>query len=173
MRVHRQAEGADRRRQAAPEKHRAFWYAWIPTYKNAVFDILAQHGVSVPVCETFLVHWDEIDERDPFEGLALRCLKDPFIGIRAAGPISWTGCERFGIDAAILFATPACRHSKGNWEIMKEAAHARGVPLLVLDMDIADPRAYARSRHARGWKDSSRCWKDREILSLIGGGEYE
>ena len=130
-----------------PEKHRAFWYAWIPTYKNAVFDILAQHGVSVPVCETFLVHSDEIDERDPFEGLALRCLKDPFIGNTGRRTDLLDGvAERFGIDAAILFATPACRHSKGNWEIMKGAAHACGVPLLVLDMDIADPRAYAEQQ---------------------------
>jgi len=24
--------------------------------------------------------WDEIDEENPFEGLALKCLKNPFVG---------------------------------------------------------------------------------------------
>lgn len=129
------------------EAHRVFWYAWVPTYKNTVFETLTRHGVSVPVCETFLVHYDEIDENNPFEGLALRCLRDPFIGNtdRRAGLLD-TAAEQFGVDGAILFATPACRQSKGNWAIMKEAANARGIPLLVLDMDIADPRAYAEEQ---------------------------
>jgi benzoyl-CoA reductase/2-hydroxyglutaryl-CoA dehydratase subunit BcrC/BadD/HgdB len=130
-----------------PERHRVFWYAWLPTYKNTVFDTLTQNGVSVPVCETFLVHADEIDEKNPFEGLALRCLRDPFVGrTNRRTDILDTVVDEFGIDGAILFATPACRHSKGNSAIMKEALRARGVPLLVLDMDIADPRAYGEEQ---------------------------
>ncbi len=130
-----------------PERHRVFWYAWVPTYKNTVFDTLTQNGVSVPVCETFLVYADEIDEQNPFEGLALRCLKDPFVGrTDRRTDIIDTVVDAFGIDGAILFATPACRHSKGNWAIMKEALSARGIPLLVLDMDIGDPRAYGQQQ---------------------------
>ncbi len=130
-----------------PEKRRAFWYAWVPTYKNSVFETLAQNEISVPVCETFLVHWDEIDEKNPFEGLALRCLKDPFVGgVRRRTDLLDDVVDRFGIDGAILFATPACRHSKGNWSIMKDACTQRGIPLLVLDMDIADPRIYAEEQ---------------------------
>jgi len=130
-----------------PERHRVFWYAWIPAYKNAVFDLLTHNEVSIPVCETFMIHWDEIDERDPFEGLALRCLKDPFIGpTKRRTDFLDTIVDEFGIDGVILFATPACRHSKGNWAIMKEAATARGIPLFVLDMDIADSRTYAKEQ---------------------------
>jgi benzoyl-CoA reductase/2-hydroxyglutaryl-CoA dehydratase subunit BcrC/BadD/HgdB len=129
------------------ERYRAFWYAWVPTYRNTVFDVLAQHEVSVPVCETFMVHGDEIDEHDPFEGLALRCLRDPFVGsVRRRTDLLDEVVGRFGIDGAILFATPACRHSKGNWAIMKEACVRRGIPLLVLDMDIADPRGRAEEQ---------------------------
>jgi benzoyl-CoA reductase/2-hydroxyglutaryl-CoA dehydratase subunit BcrC/BadD/HgdB len=124
-----------------PERHRLFWYAWVPTYDNTVFDTLAQNGVSVPVCETFLVHWDEIDEQNPFEGLALRCLRDPFVGrTQRRTDFLDTVVDEFGIDGAVLFATPACRQSKGNWAIMKDACTKHGIPLLVLDMDIADPR---------------------------------
>ncbi len=127
-----------------PERHRVFWYAWVPTYNSGIFETLTRHEVSVPVCETFLMHWDEIDERNPFEGLALRCLKDPFVGrTERRTDLLDTIADQFGIDGAILFATPACRNSKTNWAIMRQAARARGIPLLVLDMDIGDPRAYA------------------------------
>ncbi len=126
------------------ERHRAFWYAWAPAYKNTIFDTLTRHGVSVPVCETFLIHWDPIDETRPFEGLALKCLRNPFIGRvdRRIGLLD-TVVDEFGIDSAILLATPACRHSKGNWAIMREACSRRGIPLLVLDVDMADPRTWA------------------------------
>jgi benzoyl-CoA reductase/2-hydroxyglutaryl-CoA dehydratase subunit BcrC/BadD/HgdB len=129
------------------ERHRVFWYAWVPTYKSVLFDTLARHEVSVPVCETFLIHWDEIDERDPFEGLALKCLNDPFVGRvdRRTGLLDEV-VDKFGIDGVILFATPACRHSKGNWAIMKGAWADHGIPFLTLDMDIADPRAYAEEQ---------------------------
>jgi benzoyl-CoA reductase/2-hydroxyglutaryl-CoA dehydratase subunit BcrC/BadD/HgdB len=127
-----------------PERHRLFWYAWVPTYKSAIFDVLTKHEVAVPVCETFLIHSDEIDEQRPFEGLALKCLKDPFVGrTERRTDILDTVVEPFGIDGALLFATPACRHSKGNWSIMKEACGRHGIPFLVLDMDIGDPRGYS------------------------------
>jgi benzoyl-CoA reductase/2-hydroxyglutaryl-CoA dehydratase subunit BcrC/BadD/HgdB len=129
------------------ERHRVFWYAWAPVYRNTIFDTLKKHEVSVPVCETFLVHWDEIDEQHPFEGLALKCLTNPFIGrVQRRIDLLNGAVERFGIDGAILLATPACRHSKGNGAIMKEALGARGLPLLVLDVDMADPRVYAEEQ---------------------------
>jgi benzoyl-CoA reductase/2-hydroxyglutaryl-CoA dehydratase subunit BcrC/BadD/HgdB len=130
-----------------PERHRVFWYAWAPVYKNTIFETLARREVSVPVCETFMVHGDEIDEHAPFEGLALRCLKNPFIGRvgRRVGLLD-EAVDGFGVDGAILLATPACRHSKGNWAIMKEACADHGIPFLVLDVDMGDPRAWAEEQ---------------------------
>jgi benzoyl-CoA reductase/2-hydroxyglutaryl-CoA dehydratase subunit BcrC/BadD/HgdB len=130
-----------------PEHSRVFWYAWAPAYRTTIFETLKRHGVSVPVCETFLVHWEEIDEHDPFEGLALKCLKNPFIGrVRRRTDLLDGVVDRFGIDGAILMATPACRHSKGNWAIMKDECARHGIPLLVLDVDMADPRTYAEEQ---------------------------
>lgn len=156
------------------ERHRVFWYAWAPTYKNAVFETLTRHGVSVPVCETFLVHWDEIDEQHPFEGLAIRCLKDPFIGgvDRRTALLDKT-IDQFGIDGAILFATPACRHSKGNWEIMRQAARKRGIPLLVLDMDIADPRAYGEEQIRTRLEGFIEMLDGRTDVKPVCGGDHE
>jgi benzoyl-CoA reductase/2-hydroxyglutaryl-CoA dehydratase subunit BcrC/BadD/HgdB len=124
-----------------PERHRIYWLAWLPTYPSSLFDILAEHEVSVPLCETFRVFWDEIDDENPFEGLALKCLRNPFVGpgTRRTEDLE-TIVEDYAIDGALLFATPACRHSKTTHRLLRDRTMKLGVPLLTLDMDISDPR---------------------------------
>jgi benzoyl-CoA reductase/2-hydroxyglutaryl-CoA dehydratase subunit BcrC/BadD/HgdB len=127
-----------------PESHRIYWFAWVPTYRSNVFDLLAKNGIAVPLCETFRVHSEEIDEDDPFAGLALRCLRDPFVG---AGSRRTEGLGRivedYALDGAILFATPACRQANTAHPLLKDAFAELGLPFLVLDMDIGDPRDYS------------------------------
>lgn len=126
-----------------PEKHRIFWFAWTPIYQTNVFDTLRSHQVGIPLCETFRVHWDEIDEDKPFEGLALKCLKNPFIGPTARRT---EGMEElvntYEIDGALLFATPACRHANSAHMLLKDTFSKLGKPFLMLDLDISDPRGY-------------------------------
>jgi benzoyl-CoA reductase/2-hydroxyglutaryl-CoA dehydratase subunit BcrC/BadD/HgdB len=126
-----------------PEKHRIFWFAWLPTYQANVFDILKNRQVSIPLCETFRVFWDEIDEDKPFEGLALKCLRNPFIGPvgRRTGSMK-NVVEEYGIDGALLFATPACRHSNSAHMLLKDTFAELDIPFLMLDMDISDTRGY-------------------------------
>jgi benzoyl-CoA reductase/2-hydroxyglutaryl-CoA dehydratase subunit BcrC/BadD/HgdB len=127
-----------------PERHRIYWFAWIPTYRSNVFEILKEHEVGVPLCETFRMYLDEVDEGNPFEGLALRCLENPFVGQAARRTAKFdTVMKEYGIDGAILFATPACRHSKCGYRLLQDSLAERGVPLLTLGMDIADPRGYS------------------------------
>ena len=126
------------------EKHRLYWFAWIPTYTSDPFSILKEHQVSIPLCENFRIYWDEIDEDNPFEGLALKCLQNPYIGKsrrRTDGLESIK--EEFGIDGSILFATPACRHANSSYRLLQEACAKIDIPFMVLDMDIGDPRTYA------------------------------
>ncbi len=127
-----------------PERHRIYWFAWLPTYRSNLFDTLREHDVSIPLCETFRLYSDEIDEDNPFEGLALRCLRNPFVG---PGSRRTEGLKRivddYQLDGALLFATPACRHSKTAHPLLKDAVARRGLPFLVLDMDIGDPRTYS------------------------------
>jgi benzoyl-CoA reductase/2-hydroxyglutaryl-CoA dehydratase subunit BcrC/BadD/HgdB len=128
----------------AEERHRIYWFAWIPTYTNDPFDLLKENRIAVPLCENFRIFWDEIDEENPFEGLAMKCLKNPFAG--ATRRRTWDLAvvkEEYGIDGSILFATPACRHSKSANRLLMEAWAEMGVPFLTLDMDICDPRTYA------------------------------
>ncbi|MHC4934268.1 MAG: 2-hydroxyacyl-CoA dehydratase subunit D [Planctomycetota bacterium] len=135
------AIAADR---SGPERHRIYWFAWIPTYPSNLFEILAEHQVSVPLCENFRVSWDEIDAENPFEGLALKCLKNPFVGAgaRRTEDLDRIAAE-YAIDGALLFATPACRHSKSTHRILRDRLMGLGVPLLTLDMDISDPRGFS------------------------------
>ncbi len=127
-----------------PESHRLYWFAWLPVYEAGLFDTLKEMEVSVPLCETFRVFWDEIDEDRPFEGLALKCLQNPFIGpvtrrTRGLDKI----VEEYSIDGAILFATPACRHANGAYRHLKDSMEKLDLPFLMLDMDISDPRGYS------------------------------
>lgn len=140
----RQLEQAIEAPAAGPERHRLYWLAWIPTYPSNLFEVLEEHQVSVPLCETFRVYWDEIDEERPFEGLALKCLKNPFIGAGARRTQALeTVTKEYAIDGALLFATPACRHANAAHRILREQLMQLGIPLLTLDMDISDPRGYS------------------------------
>jgi len=125
------------------ELHRIFWFAWFPVYQENVFDTFKNHQVGIPMCETFRVFWDEIDEAKPFEGLALKCLRNPFIGPvgRRTGSMK-NVVEEYGIDGALLFATPACRHCNSTHMLIKDTFTELDIPFLMLDMDISDARGY-------------------------------
>jgi benzoyl-CoA reductase/2-hydroxyglutaryl-CoA dehydratase subunit BcrC/BadD/HgdB len=125
------------------ESHRIFWFAWFPVYQENVFDTFKNHHVGIPLCETFRIYWDELDEDNPFEGLALKCLKNPFVGPvsrRTAGMD--TVVDEYGLDGALLFATPACRHANSTHMLLKDKFSKLGLPFLMLDMEISDPRGY-------------------------------
>ena len=135
------------RGKARPEKHRLFWLAWFPVYQAGLFDTLEEMQISVPLCETFRVFWDEIDEDRPFEGLALKCLQNPFVGpvqrrLRGLPRIA----EEYDLDGAVLFATPACRHANAAYRVLKEMLAEEGLPFLMLDMDISDPRGFSKEQ---------------------------
>ena len=125
------------------ERHRLYWFAWIPTYTNDLFDILKENGISVPLCENFRIYWDEIDEERPLEGLALKCLKNPFVGASSRRTEGLAAIrDDYCIDGSILFATPACRHANSANRLLMEACADLDVPFMMLDMDILDPRTY-------------------------------
>lgn len=127
-----------------PEKHRIYWFAWLPVYESCLYDVLKANLVSIPICETFRVYWDEIDEDNPFEGLALKCLRNTFVGpiTRRTDEMDRI-IEEYDIDGALLFATPACRHANTGYRFLKDLLAKRGLPFLLLDMDISDPRGYS------------------------------
>ena len=132
------------RAELPPERFRIYWFAWVPTYRSNLFDLLKDNGIAVPLCENFRIHSEELDEGNPFESLALRCLTNPFVG---AGSRRTEGLDRivedYTLDGALLFATPACRHAKTAYPLLKDTFAELGLPFLMLDMDIGDPRGYS------------------------------
>jgi len=127
-----------------PERHRFYWFAWMPVYQSGLFDMLKENQIGIPLCETFRVYWDEIDEERPFEGLALKCLRNPFVGSveRRTDGLGKIVTD-YGIDGALLFVTPACRHSNNGAGSLKDSLQRLGIPLLQVEMDIGDPRGYS------------------------------
>ena len=127
-----------------PERHRVFWFAWVPVYATNIFEVFRAHRVSLPRCETLAVYWDEIDEQNPFEGLARKCLQDPLVGphARRVEGLEIT-MDEYHIDGALLFATPACRNANGAYRLLQDSLAALDIPLLTLDMDIGDERGYS------------------------------
>ena len=121
-----------------------YWFAWFPVYPSNLFETLRDNQIGVAICENFRVYWDEIDEDHPFEGLALKCLANPYIGPTSRRLTAFDAIrDTFGIDSAILFATPACRHSKSAYRLIQNFLADRGIPFLLLDMDISDPCGYS------------------------------
>jgi benzoyl-CoA reductase/2-hydroxyglutaryl-CoA dehydratase subunit BcrC/BadD/HgdB len=129
------------------EEHRVYWFAWLPVYDAGLFDALSEKKVAVPLCETFRVFWDEIDEDRPFEGLALKCLRNPFVGpvTRRLQGLAGIVAE-YGLDGALAFATPACRHANSAYRVLKDRFAEEGLPFLLLDMDISDPRGHSKEQ---------------------------
>lgn len=130
--------------QQSADQHRLYWFAWLPAYQTELFEILAARHVSIALCETARIHWDDLDEDNPFEGLAMKCLRNPFVG---SGTRRTEGLEQimdeYNIDGALLFATPACKQANAACGLLRDAVTGCGRSFLMLDMDISDPRNHA------------------------------
>jgi benzoyl-CoA reductase/2-hydroxyglutaryl-CoA dehydratase subunit BcrC/BadD/HgdB len=138
----RMAEG-----KVLPEEFRVLWLAWTPIQPTNINEILRANKASVVTSELARVYWDEIDEKHPFEGMALRCLKNPYVGSieqRMAGVLQLA--EEYAIDGAVHFSHLACRHANASFHLLEDALAKRNIPFLVLDCDISDMRAYSAER---------------------------
>jgi benzoyl-CoA reductase/2-hydroxyglutaryl-CoA dehydratase subunit BcrC/BadD/HgdB len=140
----RMAEGA-----VSPEEFRVLWLAWFPAQRSNINDIFRKNKVSIVMSELARVYWDEVDENHPFEGMAIRCLKNPYVGPveqRLKGILQLA--EEYNVDGAIHFSSTACRHANASFRVIKDALAKRSIPLLVLDGDMSDERSYPVERTA-------------------------
>jgi benzoyl-CoA reductase/2-hydroxyglutaryl-CoA dehydratase subunit BcrC/BadD/HgdB len=133
--------------KVSPEDFRVLWLAWVPVQPTNINDILRQNKVSIVMSELARVYWDEIDEKKPFEGMALRCLKNPYVGTieqRLSGVLQLA--EEYDVNGAIHFSTTACRHANAAVRVIGDALEKKGIPLLELDGDMSDQRCYSPDR---------------------------
>jgi benzoyl-CoA reductase/2-hydroxyglutaryl-CoA dehydratase subunit BcrC/BadD/HgdB len=138
----RMAEG-----KTLPEEFRMLWLAWFPSLPTNINDILRANKVSIVMAELARVYWDEIDENHPFEGMALRCLKNPYVGPveqRLNGVLQLV--DEYAVDGVIHFSSTACRHTNASFRLIEDALAKRNIPFLVLEGDMSDMRAYSAER---------------------------
>lgn len=126
-----------------PEKYRVLWFPWVPVQSTNIFTILRENEITVPITEVTRVYWPEMDENRPFESLALKALRNPYVGPadrRVEAIMELVG--EYDVDGAIHFSTPACRHENGSFRLILDALRGKGIPLLNLDADMTDERNY-------------------------------
>jgi benzoyl-CoA reductase/2-hydroxyglutaryl-CoA dehydratase subunit BcrC/BadD/HgdB len=126
-----------------PESYRVLWFPWVPVQQTNIFATLRENQISVVTAESAQVYWEEIDESNPFEGLALKALSDPHVGtsqrrVKAIVELA----NDYQVDGAIHFSTPACRHENGSLRLMADALKSEGLPVLNLEGDMTDERNY-------------------------------
>ena len=133
--------------RVVPEEFRVLWLAWVPTLSTNINEIFRDNRVSIVMSELARVYWDEVDEEHPFEGMALRCLKNPYVGPieqRLSGVLQLV--EEYGIDGVVHFSSDACRHANASFRLVRDALATRDIPFLVLDGDMSDERKYSPER---------------------------
>jgi benzoyl-CoA reductase/2-hydroxyglutaryl-CoA dehydratase subunit BcrC/BadD/HgdB len=130
-----------------PEKFRVIWLAWFPVQPTVINEILRKNGVSIVMGELERLYWDEIDEDRPWEGLAMKSLKNPHVGPveqRMAGILGMV--DEYSVDGVIHFSTDACRHSCAGTHLIGDALRKRNIPYMVLEGDMSDKRKYSEDR---------------------------
>jgi benzoyl-CoA reductase/2-hydroxyglutaryl-CoA dehydratase subunit BcrC/BadD/HgdB len=126
-----------------PENYRILWFPWVPIQQTNIFTTLKENKINVVMVEAARVYWSEIDESDPFEGLALKALQDPHLGtadkrVKAILELA----KEYEVDGVIHFSTPACRHENGSTRLIRDALRNARIAFLNLDGDMTDERNY-------------------------------
>ncbi len=126
-----------------PENYRIFWFPWVPVQQTNIFTTLKKNKMNVVMVEAARVYWSEVDESNPFEGLALKALQDPYLGkvdkrVEAILELA----KQYDVDGVIHFSTPACRHENGSTRLIRDALRDEGIAFLNLDGDMTDERNY-------------------------------
>ena len=140
----REMEGRISSGKTFPETYRILWFPWVPVQTTNIFTTLRENNVNVVMAESARVWWEELDETDPFEALALKALQNYLVGPaqkRVKGIVELA--EEYEVNGAIHFSTPACIHENGSLSLISDALKHRGVPLLDLEGDMTDERNYS------------------------------
>jgi len=127
-----------------PEDHRILWFPWVPVQKTNYFSTLKEKQANVVMSEPSIVWWEELDENNPFEALALKTLQDPHVGKVKRRIDNLVQCiDEYEIDGAIHFSTPSCYHENGAFRMISDAIKDKGIPVLNLNGDMSDERNYS------------------------------
>lgn len=126
------------------EKFRLLWVQNRIQFKNNLINYMQdKFGAKIVIDELNYIYWDDLDEDDPLDGLAVRQIEHPLNGT-VEGRIATLKrlATEYGIDGAINPSHWGCRQSCGIRQIMKDELQNIGVPFINLDVDCIDPTNY-------------------------------
>lgn len=131
--------------QVYKPEFRAMWLGMIPLLSNKLMKSLQEkYGIGIALEENSIFSlWDTIDEEDPLEGLARKCVSFHPLGTvdrRIKAINQWI--DQFKIDGIIHFSHIGCRVYNGGASFIAKAMNDRGVPFIELNGDIIDRRNF-------------------------------
>ena len=126
------------------EKFRLLWVQNRIQYRNKLIDYLqTNYSAKIVIDELNYIYWDDIDEDDPMEGLAVRQIEHPLNGaVESRLEILKKLAKEYQVDGAINPSHWGCRQNCGARTLMKESLQEIGVPFINLDVDCIDDRNY-------------------------------
>lgn len=138
------------------ERHRVAWLYVLPLFDLRIADWLEQEHQAVVVMDTFgyANPGIELDPEDPLDFLAKKALKWGFIQ-QTYAPNAESGfaqmmarqCVDYKADVAVVLAHWSCNQYCGTIRLLKDAVSEKlGIPFLVLDGDILDPRVVSAAQ---------------------------
>ena len=131
------------------DKLRLLWMHLKPYYSNRIMDMLLyEFGAEIVFEEFNYVYWDEIDESDPFRGLAIKCLQNTGNGpVNRRIELIKKLISDYQIDAVIHFSHWGCKQSNGALKVIKDEISRAGTQFLSLDGDCVDSRNYSEGQY--------------------------
>jgi len=126
------------------EKFRLMWVQNRIQYKNNLIDYLQEnYGAKMVIDELNYIYWDDLDEDNPLEGLAVRQIMHPLNGPADNRlKILKNLAEEYGVQGAINPSHWGCRQNCGMRQLMKDELQGIGIPFINLDVDCVDDRNY-------------------------------
>jgi len=132
-----------------PGEHvRLLWFQNRVQFKSGIEELLeTELRAAVVADELNDITWEPIDEDQPLPGLARRLLSSPLVGpIERRIAHLADQCRRNQVDGAILPCHWGCRQGTGARGLITEGLRSIGVPVLGLEVDCIDPRAFAQGQ---------------------------
>jgi benzoyl-CoA reductase/2-hydroxyglutaryl-CoA dehydratase subunit BcrC/BadD/HgdB len=146
-------EKSERGESAVPggEKIRAVWYQDPVWFDLQFYDWMESELKMVIPMDLFGYHAPEgmidVSSRESMiRGLAHRFIRVMPMSRQFKGPIEWylndyvTLCREYKADFGIFAGHVACKHAWGGLGLLKEKCREIGMPLLVFEFDMFDPR---------------------------------
>ncbi len=130
------------------ERVRLLWIQNRIQFKEPLVRELEQDlGAIVVIDELNNITWDPIDPEDPLPGIARRMITNSFNGpIETRLGKLQDLARKYKVDGAINPCNWGCRQGAGARGMMRKGLGDVGVPVLNLEVDCVDPRAFAEGQ---------------------------